>query len=249
MRVSVSAAMLVLSAGAFGCGGADPPVAVPAVTAEAAAPPDASAASAKPEGPSGALPTACDDTKDGACLPEAAFVKRLCATFHPEVALAMFAKGTPWTRGYLRGAVDAWNASGGLSSADKLAFDEEVIVVRRRSAGHGPIHVSGAGGGYDVLRWDGSCASLTDGELTLKAPPTKPKAAKIPWRNLEASMKSALSSDEKIGKAVADRRKECTGEASGDVTPKCAKADEVVSGVIVDYVRAGGAVPAPTRMP
>ena len=249
MRASVvvASAALGFSAAGFGCGGDVPQPAAPTVTAEAAAAP---AATAKPaDGPIGALPTACDETRDGACLPATAFVKRLCASFYPEVALAMFAKGTPWTRGYLRGNVEAWNASGGTSSADKLVFDEEVLVVRRRSAKQGAVQVSGVGGGYDVLRWDGSCASLTDGELTLKAPPTKAKFAKIPWKNLEASMKTGLSNDEKIGKAVTERRKECSGASTDEVTPKCVKADDAVSGVIVDYVRGGGAVPAPVRLP
>ena len=48
------------------------------------------------------------------------------------VALALFAKSSPWTRGYLKGDVEAWNASGGVSSGDKLLFDEEVIVLVRR---------------------------------------------------------------------------------------------------------------------
>ena len=43
----------------------------------------------------------------------------------------MFGKGTPWTRGYLRREVEAWNASGGVSSNDsKLALDEEVVTLR-----------------------------------------------------------------------------------------------------------------------
>ena len=46
------------------------------------------------------------------------------------------------------------------------------------------------------------------------------------------------------------RRKECQGATLGtDPGPKCVKAEEAVSGVVVDYVRGGGTLPAPTKLP
>ena len=35
----------------------------------------------------------------------------------------------------------------------------------------------------------------------------------------------------------------------GDVTKKCEELDDKLSAVVVDYVRRGGAVPAPPRLP
>src|SRR5262249_46423860 len=71
--------------------------------AESAAP---AAAAPKPaddaDKPFTQVPTACEKTADKICLPPAAFIKRLCNGAFPDVALTMFAKGTPWTRGYLR---------------------------------------------------------------------------------------------------------------------------------------------------
>jgi hypothetical protein len=228
-------------------GGAPPPAAAPAPTAEASAEPAPPVSDE--DKPFGALPSACEDKAGKLCLPPARFVKRLCAKSYPDVALAMLAKGTPWTRGYLRvKSAEAWNASGGVSSGEKIVFDEEFVVLSHRVADTGGMQVSGAGGGYDVLRWDGTCASLTDEEVTLNTPPA-PKAAKIPWKYLGDEIQKVLQADEKVGKVWSDRRKECKGATIGDVSLKCVKVDELLSQVIVDYVRKGGSMPPPSQLP
>jgi hypothetical protein len=176
-------------------------------------------------------------------------VKRLCGGFYPDVALTMMGKGTPWQRAYLRvKSVEAWNASGGMSSAEKIVFEEELLILAHREANTGGIQVSGAGGSYDVLRWDGTCASLQEEEVALRGSST-PKFAKIPWKNLDEKVRDALTADDKIGKVYAERRRECKGATMGDVSAKCQKADDMLSKVVVDYVRAGGSVPAPAKLP
>jgi hypothetical protein len=145
-------------------------------------------------------------------------------------------------------SAEAWNASGGVSSQDKIVFEEEFVLLTRRDASTGGMQVSGAGGGYDVLRWDGSCASLQDDEVTLNPSPS-PKAAKIPWKNLDDAVKNALLADEKINKIYTERRKECKGATMGDVSKKCMKLDEQLSVVVVEYVRKGGNVPPPAKLP
>jgi hypothetical protein len=183
------------------------------------------------------------------CLPPAAFVKRLCAASYPDVALAMLAKGTPWVRGYLRvKSAEAFNASGGVSSDNKLVFEEELLLLSRREADTGGMTVSGAGASYDVLRWDGSCASLQGEEVSLTPTPT-PKAAKVVWKTLDEKVQTALLADDKINKTYLARRKECKGATMGDVSLKCEKLDDQLSAVVVDYVRRGGSVPAPPRLP
>lgn len=233
---------------ASACGAAPPPAAPPpAETAAAAAP------TAKPvqeEKPVEALPTACaGERSDKLCVPPAAFVKRLCAGFFPDVALTMLGKGTPWTRGYLRvKSVNAWNASGGVSSNDKIVFDEEFVILTHREENAGGIVVSGSTGAYDVLRWDGTCASLTGEEVTTRTPPA-PKHAKIPWRSLDDKVRDALLASEKISKVASERKKECKGATIGEVSNKCEKADAMLSVVVVDYVRGGGALPPPSKLP
>jgi hypothetical protein len=175
-------------------------------------------------------------------------VKALCGGFYPDVALVMFAKNSPWTRGYLTRDVQAWNASGGASSTDKLIFDEEVLVLFHREADLGGVVVSGAGGGYDVLRWDGSCASLAGEELTQKRPP-KAKSARVVWKSLNLAIRDALAADEAVGAKLSAQRKECKGVTFGSVSDKCVRADSALGTGVVDYVRNGGAVPAMTVLP
>jgi hypothetical protein len=235
-----------------GCGGAPAPSSVPAASASADA--EAPSSKAQPSGageaskPATELPASCEARDDKLCLPPAAFAKRLCDGFFADVALSMFAKDTPWTRGYLRREVEAWNASGGASSSDKLVLDEEVLLVARRKADTGGMTVSGASGSYDVLRWDGTCSSLMDEEVTTK-PPRAPRHAKIPWKSLGDPVRDALLANEKVGKIAAERKKECKGATMGEVSLKCVKADTALSVSVVEYVRGGGALPAPSKLP
>jgi hypothetical protein len=257
MRSDLNRPWLSLVAVLVGCGGA-PPQPVKAGPSEAEVNAAAKASGGKQESDVSAeekaaelasrqVPTTCE-TADKVCLPPVGFVKRLCGGFHPDAALALFAKGTPFTRGYLTRDTEAWNASGGSSSSDKLLFDEEVLVLYRRVPDTGGMVVSGSGGGYDVLRWDGTCASLMAEEVRLNVP-AKPKFAPIPWKSLDAKTREALEADEKVGKVVSERRKECKGATIGSVTAKCEKVDKQMSAAIVDYIRGGGALPAPGPLP
>jgi hypothetical protein len=237
-----------------GCGSS------PATTAKSAEAPEESAgekAAAPDESEAGGsaeakaskaaeIPTECAKKGD-VCQPETAFVKKLCAGAYPSVALVMFGKSTPWTRAYLTRKTEGWNASGGASESSWLEFDEEVLVLVQRKAGAGGIQV-GSGVGYDVLRWNGSCVSLEGEELTMKRPPT-PKASKVEFRQLDEKHKEALREDANVNEAFLSRRKECQAATMGTVSLKCVKADTRLSEVIVDYVRGGGSVPQPDKLP
>ena len=110
------------------------------------------------------------------------------------------------------------------------------------------MQVSGAGTSYDVLRWDGTCATLGEGELSLKKPPS-PKAARVEWRFLDDNVQEALRSNEALSKIVSERKKECKGATSGDVSNKCVRADAKLSDSIIGYVRKGGTIPVPDKLP
>ncbi len=244
--------LAALSVLGFGCGGAStpPPAGDPASSSgasEEAPKPRPSASAAASEADVPGIPDKCEQ-KGQVCAPPPKFVKRLCGGFNPDVALLFFRKGSPFTRGYLRGNTDAWNASGGASGGDKLVFDEEVIVLLQRGSDLGGMQVSGAEGTFDVLRWDGSCASLSSGELTFTVPP-KPKNAKISFKDLGDNTQETLLKNEKIAKLNADRRKECKGVSMGDVSAKCVKLVEQLSDSVAQYVRDGGEIPPPTKVP
>jgi hypothetical protein len=238
------------------CGGSKPAAQAPATPSEAtsseAAPSEADDTAA-PEAaksdaaPAAGLPKECAK-KGGTCLPPKAFVQKLCAGSYPSVALFLFANKSPWARGYLRGRTKAWNASGGASDNGWLEFDEEVLVLAERKADTGGMQVSGAGASYDALRWDGGCVTLSSEEVTLDKPPS-PKSSKVEWRFLDDNVQEALRANEAVNKAYLARRQECKGATSGEVSAKCVKADQKLSDEIVSYLRGGGSLPAPTKLP
>lgn len=207
------------------------------------------AASAAPKEKEDKLPavvTTCE--KNGElCVPPPAFVKKLCANTNPDLALVYFRAGSPFSRGWLTRNTEVFNAYGGSSSQDKLLFDEEVVVLNVRAANSTGIQVSGASGGYDVMRWDGSCASLSGEEVTFKAPP-KGKTAKLEWKIYSDDSQNALLSDANIAKINKTRRDECKGVTIGDVSKACVKAVDQLSEAIVDFVRKGGEVPVPKAL-
>lgn len=194
-----------------------------------------------------AIPSDCAKKQDDVCLPDPKFVKKLCAAEYPGVALYMFAKGSPWTRAFLKGKTQAWNASGGASENAELEFDEEVLVLVLRKAAPGGIQV-GSGVGYDVLRWNGTCVSLEGGEITMKRPPA-PKSAKVEFKSLDDKLKDMLRGDKRVDDAFKARRTECQAASMGQVSAKCVKADAKLSESIVAYVRDGGSVPIPSKLP
>jgi hypothetical protein len=204
-----------------------------------------SAASAAPA-PSG-VPMSCASQDGSVCLPDAGFVKRVCNGSYPDVALLLFSKDAPFTRVYLKGDIDGWNAEGGASARAKLFFDEEVLALRRREAPKNGI-VVGAGGGWLVMRWDGNCYTVEDNEVSQKRPPS-PKHAPMPFRFYGDRTKNALLESEKVLAAFKRRGKECKGATSGDVTKACEQADAALSLAIVTEVRGGKTIPLPEKLP
>src|SRR5262245_26648168 len=117
VRVSLVCAFLVSA-----CGGGTPKAesassegeaAEPAAGAEGEAKGESGGKEASASGPA-EVPTKCAGSGD-VCTPDMGFVKKLCAGNYPGVALFMFAKDSPWTRGYLTRKTEAWNAAGGAS--------------------------------------------------------------------------------------------------------------------------------------
>jgi hypothetical protein len=212
----------------------------PAPSASASVAPQASAE------PPHVIPGGCANGNDP-CVPDPIFVKRLCDASYPDVALILMSKAMPFTHAYLRGDVDGWNAEGGASARAKLKFDEEVLILKKRSSNTGGMQVSGSGG-FQVMRWDGNCYTLDEGEVTMRRPPA-PKSAPITWRFLAPTTKDALTQNGAVEAAVDKRGKECKGATSGDVTLSCQRADEALSAIVVTAVRSGATVPTPERIP
>jgi hypothetical protein len=103
-------------------------------------------------------------------------------------------------------------------------------------------------GGYDVLRWDGTCATLADGELALRAPIT-PRHASFAWQYIDTSIQEALLANQSIDLARKAQRKHCQGASFGRRSASCIEADAKLNERIVLAVRTGMHLPAPDRIP
>jgi hypothetical protein len=195
------------------------------------------------------LPEGCGDEGED-CLPPEAWVDKLCGGVHPELALHMFRGGSPWKRLYSRAIAPAFNGSGGPSISDeRVQKGEELIALRRNTdAKHSNAGEMSIGytAGYDLLRWNGSCVTLHDGEFSSKTPRRR-QHARVDWRALGDRVQSTLRADELISRAYVARRKECRGITVGNVTRKCVEQDKSLIKAVVDYVRAGGELPEPSE--
>jgi hypothetical protein len=183
------------------------------------------------------IPTRCgDENAQGICGPPTPFVKEVCGgSPKPDVALLLFAKGSPWTRAYLRLNVEAWY-TGSRSARVGLKFDEEIVVMYHPNPAGGII-VNGGGERYDVIRLDGHCATLSAEEVTLKRPPA-PKHPPVPWKQLDQRTRDALLADPAVAEASTNYDEACAGAAAA-----CAKAGSKLTLAILDYMARGGKIP------
>lgn len=159
----------------------------------------------------------------------------------------MFGGKSLFSRVYLKGATEGWNADSGKSARAKLFFQEEMLVLKRRVAPKNGI-VVGGGGGYLVMRWDSNCYTLEDGEVSTTKP-AKPTNAPLQWNLLEPPTKDALMKSPAVLAAFQKRGKECKGVTSGVVSKACESADSALTAAVVDEVRKGVALPMPAKLP
>lgn len=212
--------------------------------------PAAGGSSARVSGPAGKEPkdllSSCTE-RDGLCLPDPGLVARICDGQFPDAALVMFSGKSLFSRVYLKGTTEGWNADSGKSARAKLLFQEEVLVLKRRAAPKNGI-VVGAGGGYLVMRWDGNCYTLDDGEVST-GKPSKLVHAPLQWNLLEPPTKDALLKSPVVLAAFQKRGKECKGVTSGIVSKSCESADAALTSAVVEEIRKGLALPLPSKLP
>lgn len=194
------------------------------------------------------LPTECIQSGD-LCFPSSEFVDRLCAHNHPDVAVFMMGPGQPWTHRYVRvEEAQAVNPLTGRVGAAKLTFGEEIIVLRyRQGVTEGPIQVSGTER-YEVLRWDGSCAALEEGELVDDVPKHQRRYVVPTWNRISDTYKQVLLKNEAISEAEKRRKADCKGAGLGR-PPKCHQAIEALNRTIAEVVRDGIDLPLPEELP
>lgn len=179
------------------------------------------------------------------CFPPQAFVERLCKATHPSVALVMFSKASPWKRGYLRGETKAWTTAPGAQANDRLAQDEEVLVLQADASAAAGIQYD-AGASFYALRWDGSCVKLTQEEM-LQTVPWGKKTPLVPFGYLDDGQQRSLRADPKIDAAYLAQRKACRTAKREDKT--CSQATRRLSDLVVAFVRDGRDLPDPAHRP
>jgi hypothetical protein len=199
----------------------------------------------------GPIPTECTKVDHDLCVPPRKYIKKLCAGDYPNVALYMFQSGMPWTRGWLSHETKAVNASGGGSTGDKMPPDEELIVLRKfEGQSPGGIQVSGNNGGFDAMRWDGTCVTLDASELYFGDAPNRVKNARIIWARIEYDIREKLKEDnDTIRKTFIEYKGACKGVTVGKVSAECEKLDGVLSRTLAEELRVNGGFPVPTKLP
>jgi hypothetical protein len=224
------------------------PIAVAAPVAVEPAPADStSVASAEDESLNREVPVACSGS-DG-CFPDPGFTERLCRGKFPSVSLAMFAKTAPWKHLFVQAvSIEPINVLGGPRSESMMGFGEEVVVLRRRGPGSGKgVQISGPTD-LDVLRWDGTCATIRE-ELFVTYNQGVITAPHIVWKYLDDSIQEGLRRNAAVEHAQAVERKSCRDSSPTKRTPECDRAMKKLTDTIVIAVRSGLAVPAPETTP
>jgi hypothetical protein len=239
MRFDFAATALSIAFVSASCGSPATPARAPEISNEELSPPALIVESKEaPEPASSTLPNECSsENAAGICSPPSGFAKDVCGGFaKPDVALVLFAKGSPWTRAYMRLNVDAWY-TGSRSARVGLKTNEEVIVLHHPNP-QGGIIVNGGGAPFDVIRLDGNCATLSSEEVTLKRP-ASPRHPVVPWRQLDPRTREALLADSAIAEASSSFDEGCTDPTP----PPCAKAGVKLNAVILDFMARGGRIP------
>jgi hypothetical protein len=232
-----------------------PPAAPPAAPA-GAAPPIVAKSTEPAAAPSATLsgatttrelPSSCQDS--AACFPPAAFTDAVCRRRFPDLPLYLFAKRMPWQHLYVKAEwVEPVNAHGGEQSEAWMQFGEEVVVLRKRSAGSGKgVQMSGPTD-LDVLRWDGTCATIR-AEMLVNYVPAPMQSPRIVWKYLGGDVQQALLQSGPIARARDTEKKACRDSSVSHPTPACEKAMRQLTDAIVLAVHQDVELPATGRLP
>jgi hypothetical protein len=194
------------------------------------------------------LPTECAYVRD-LCVPPPEFVDRLCQHVFPDVAVYMMGPKQPWTHRYVRvREAQAVNPISGRVGEVGLTFGEEIIVLRYKAGRtEGGIQVSGTER-YEVLRWDGTCASLEEGEFVEKMPKQQLRYVAPAWQRLGDKYRAVLMENGAVADAAATKETDCKGAGLGR-PPKCHKAIENLNRVVAETVHDGFELPPPESIP
>lgn len=190
-------------------------------------------------------PETCEEGRT--CTPPTAFAKEVCKGRYPGLAVRMFEKNTPWKRMYVQvESMEAVNTYGGVTTQN-LVFTEEVLVLHYQSSDGGGIKIGGASD-VDVLRWDGTCATVREELLSEHRMPTI-KNATVTWRYLDPETQEGLLQAKYVKVRYDQQRTVCRKSSASNPTEPCRKATEKLNDAITVAVRGGIQLPDPGELP
>lgn len=194
------------------------------------------------------LPRNCGgDSKS--CYPPGEFVRALCGKKYPSVALNIFEKHAPWRHGYVKvKSVAPANAYGGPTGQTFLEFLEEVVLLREREVKQRQV-VQDLPLNFDVLRLDGTCATLAEDEFMTKKPVVRPHYAPLIWYQLEAGIRQALSQNPKVQVAADAQANACRGSFLAGGGEPCRDSTQELARSIIAALDEGLELPAPVVLP
>jgi hypothetical protein len=239
------------------CGGAPAPAAAPQPAAPQVTPSEAPAAAAatipatESAEPAVAktrdVPQKCDDAKN--CYLPGAFVEAVCKKKYPDLPLTVFAGRMPWQHLYVKAEyVEPVNPHGGEQSEMWMKFGEEVVVLRKRSpASRKAVQMSGPSD-VDVLRWDGTCATIRE-EMLVSYVPAPMQSPRIIFKYLDGALQEALLQNQVVARARDGEKKSCRDSSAKHPTPACEKAMQKLTDAVVLAVHQNVALPSAGNVP
>jgi hypothetical protein len=183
------------------------------------------------------------------CFPPPEFVREICRGKHLSVALAMFNRSAPWEHVFVQVRdVAAVNQLGGPVGDPRLVYSEEVILLQHRPYVPRDGFDMKAPDNYDVLRLDGSCATLAEDEFRVHRP-KQPRYAPVVWKYLDSGLQDVLLTDDKVEQARTSQREDCGGMYLGGGSVACQKATQKLARAILAVVNDGVELPPPEDLP
>lgn len=190
------------------------------------------------------VPTYCASSAKP-CVPPQDFVDQLCKDRYASVAPYLFQKHTPFLRLHAKSRnIELRNGHTGPTGAQPIAFAEELLLLRVTTL-EADKPQKPAEEIYDVLRWDGTCQTLSKREVVTYLPGL-PQAAAVEFNELDTTMRAALLRDAKLEKLHASRDATCQPGAASD---SCVQVTKALSEAIVAAIRQGLRLPMPRQRP
>lgn len=223
----------------------------PASTVEAS---DPAAASSSPEAgdpprvaTTREVPSSCADAAN--CVPPSTFAEAVCKRKFTDLPLYLFAGRLPWRHLYVKAEyVEPVNPHGGEQSEAWMQFGEEVVLLRKREQGGAKgVQISGPSD-VDVLRWDGTCATIRE-EMLVSYVPAPMQSPRIIWKYLDAGSQQALLKNGVVARSREVEKKNCHDSSASHPTPACEKAMRQLTDAIVLAVHQNIELPGSGSLP